>query len=71
MKRGLEAKCPFWIDRHDRHGGVIFCEGVVKGCGLQLNFRRSEDASRYKKRYCASDAYHECRIQKAVGMKYE
>lgn len=73
-KRGLEARCPFWKDRHDRKSGQIYCEGIVKGCSMMLQFRppktAAEKASAHKKKYCAG-SFIKCPLFKAVMEQYE
>lgn len=69
-RRGLEAKCPFWIDRHDKPYGTICCEGVTKDCYTMLRFRKHEKALAYKKQHCAGD-FKMCRLFKALIGKYE
>ena len=69
MKRGLEARCPFWKDRHDRPSGVICCEGITTDSTLTLRFRRPEKGSEHKKRFCAG-AYKACPLFKAAMEKY-
>lgn len=58
--------CPFYSREEPTK---LFCEGVVRGTSLNLNFRDTNLKVSYKNKLCKSK-YHDCLLCKALTKKY-
>lgn len=60
----LEFVCPFYLESRQRS---ITCEASFDGARHIISFDMGADCELYKKRYCCSFGYEQCKLFKAIA----